>query len=439
MEKATSHAGPAGSREVEGGGLAASAPAGESRGVAPAGEALPDDWCLYHFDHLSPTLQANLPETMARMRELCPVARSDEYGGFWVVSRYEDAVRVAQNWEVFSSAHGLAIKQSPTVVRNLPVEADPPEQRIFKRLINPFFTPSAVAPWEQPTRALVTRLIDGFIEDGECEFMDAFARPFPSLAFFDLAIHAPAGDVDRVAYLASRSSTPNAPDAHECWLGLYDWIKGFVRQRRTMPPLGDVVDAVVNAQIDGRPITEEEIVGTVQLLILGGLETTAGVLGSMIIRFSRQPEIAAQLRSRPDLLPRAVEELLRLDTSFVSVGRTAVRDGEVAGRQIKQGDKVLIHWASANRDDAEFGGPDGFEPDRERNRHLSFGVGPHRCAGSNLARLNLRIALEELLRRLDDIRLRDDADIHYHPGLTRSPLSVPITFRPGPRQHAAAP
>jgi cytochrome P450 len=407
-------------------------------GAAGLSAALPDDWCQHHFDHLAPELAATLPDTMARVRGLCPVARSDRHGGFWVVSRYEDALSVAQNWEVFSSAHGLAILPSNGVVRNLPVETDPPEHRVYKRLINPHFTPAAVAPWEQPTRDLVTRLIDGFIEDGACEFMDAFARPLPSLAFFDLAIHAPAGDLERVAYLASRSSTPNAPDARECWLGLYAWIKEFVAQRRGAPPRGDVVDAVLSASVDGRPLTEDEIIGTVQLLILGGLETTAGALGLMLIRFCNQPEIAALLRSRPDLTSRAVEELLRLEPSFVSIGRTAVRDAELDGHQIKKGDKVLIHWASANRDDAEFGQPDDFELDRERNRHLSFGVGPHRCAGSNLARLNLRVALEELIRRLGDIRMQDGADIEYHAGLTRSPLTLPITFTPGPRLGAAS-
>lgn len=395
--------------------------------------ALPDDWCLHHFDHLAPELAATLPDTMARMRGLCPVARSDRHGGFWVVSRYEDALSVAQNWEAFSSAHGLAILPSNGVVRNLPVETDPPEHRVYKRLINPYFTPAAVAPWEQPTRALVTSLIDGFIEDGTCEFMDAFARPLPSLAFFDLAIHAPAEDLERVAHLASRSSTPNAPDGRECWLGLYAWIKEFITQRRAAPPRGDVVDAVLAASVDGRPLTDDEIIGTVQLLILGGLETTAGALGLMLIRFCNQPEIPALLRSRPELMSRAVEELLRLEPSFVSIGRTAVRDAELDGHQIKKGDKVLIHWASANRDQAEFANPDAFEPDRERNRHLSFGVGPHRCAGSNLARLNLRVALEELVRRLGDLRLQDGADIGYHAGLTRSPLMLPIAFTPGPR------
>lgn len=395
------------------------------------GTRMSDEWCQHRFDHLSPDLAATMPETLSRMRELCPVAHSDAYDGFWVTTKYEDVLRVAQDWAVFSSAHGLSITQSKTVVRNLPVEVDPPAQRAYKRLITPYFTPAVVAEWEKPTRDLVIRLADRFVADGRCDFMDAFARPFPSQGFFELAVNAPAADLDRVSLLASRSSTPQHPDAKECWLGLYEWIKGFLAQRRAEPPRGDVVDAVINATIDGVPLTEDEQIGSVQLLILGGLETTAGALGLMFIRFCREPEIPELLRAHPELIPKAVEELLRLDTSFVSVGRTAVADADLAGHAVKTGDKVLIHWASANRDADEFPNPDVFDVDRVRNRHFAFGAGPHRCAGSNLARLNLRIALEELLPRMLDLRLAPDADIHYHPGLTRSPLTLPITFTPG--------
>jgi cytochrome P450 len=400
----------------------------ESRPVSDG--ALSDDWCTRHFDHLSDDLAQTMPATMARMRALCPVTHSDAHEGLWVVSGYEEALSVAQDWQSFSSAHGLSATKSRTLVRNLPVEADPPEQRVFKRLVSPYFTPAAVERWEAATRALVTQLIDDFIEDGACEFMDAFARPLPSRAFFEFAISAPAADLDKVAELASASSNPTVPNARESWLGLYAWIKTFLEERRGQAPRGDVVDAIASARIDGRPITEDEAIGAVQLLILGGLETTAGALGLILLRFCREPGIAARLRARPELIPDAIQELLRLEPSFVSVGRTAVRDTELGGQPVKAGDKVLIHWASANRDGAEFADPDEFDLGRERNRHLSFGVGPHRCLGSNLARMNMRVALEELLRRLDGIRLADGADIRYHAGLTRSPLRVPITFTP---------
>lgn len=393
---------------------------------------LADQWCAEHFDHLAPELGEALAPTLARMRQVCPVAHSDQYGGFWVITRYEDVLAVAQDWETFSNAHGLNIPQTPGVVRNLPVEADPPEQRAYKKLINPYFTPAAVAKWEDATRALVHRLADGFLERGACEFMGEFARAFPALAFFELAIGAPADEIEHVAHLASRSSTPQAPDARECWLGLYEWIKAFTARRREEPPRGDVVDAIVGGSIDGRPLTEDEIIGMVQLLILGGLETTAGALGQMFARFAREPEVADLLRTDPSRIPDAVEELLRLDPPFIAEARTAMRDVEIGGKRIAAGDKVLIYWASANRDAGEFSNPDEFDLTRERNRHLSFGLGPHRCAGSNLARMNLRVALEELLPHMLNLAVAADAKIQYHSTLTRSPLTLPLTFRRTP-------
>ena len=412
---------------------ATSSTAGSSATRSSAAGPMPDEWCLREFDHVSPELAAVLPETLARMRSRCPVTHSEKHGGFWVVTKYEDVLNVAQDWATFSSAHGLNIPPSKTHVRNIPVEVDPPEQRLYKRLINVHFTPKAIASWEQPTRQLVTRLIDEFIERGECEFMDDFARPFPSQAFFELAINAPAEDLDKVAYMASKSSIPQHPEGPQCWAGLSAWINNFVEQRRSQPPRGDVVDAMLTAEIDGRPLTQQEVVGIVQLLILGGLETTAGALGLMMLRFCRQPEIPELLRSHPERIPKAVEELLRLDSPFIAVARTATRDTELGGQQIKAGEKVLIYWASANHDGDEFPDPETFNPDRTSNRHIAFGAGPHRCIGSNVARMNIRIALEELMKRVKDIRLAEGADIRFHSTLTRAPLTLPITFTPGPR------
>jgi cytochrome P450 len=407
---------------------------------APTGACpFSDDWCAHHFDHLAPDLAQNLNGTLDRMRERHPVAYSEEHGGFWVLTRYEDVLRVAQDWRTFSSAHGVSVPDTKMVVKAIPEHLDPPLHREYKRLINAFFTPAVVAAYEQPTRALVTRLIDGFVEDGACDFMADFARPFPGLAFFELVLNAPPEDVAEINALASAASVPTNPDRGQAWQRLHAWISDFVEARRHQPPRGDVVDAVLAAEIERRPITEDDIIGVIQLLILGGLETTAGALGQFMIRFCREPEIPALLRRRPDLIPDAAEELLRLEPPFIAIARTAMADTEVGGRRIRQGDKVMISWASANRDPGEFARPADFDLDRASNRHLAFGAGPHRCAGSNLARLNLRIALEEVLGRLDDLRLRDGAEpIPFHSVLNRAPLTVPISFTSGPRLGVSA-
>ncbi|WP_018637697.1 cytochrome P450 [Parafrankia elaeagni] len=400
-----------------------------------AGPVLIDDeWVEKHFDHLSPDLARELHPTLARARSRCPVAHSDQHGGFWVVTRKEDVLRVAQDWKAFTSESGITVPSPPgPPMKILPVTVDPPLQREFRQLTNPYFRPTVVKEWEEPTRAVVNRLIDGFIEDGSCEFMEAFARPFPGLTFFDLALHAPAEDLDEVNGYAIMASQMHRPEARECLLKLAGWISRFVEERRREGPRGDVVDAVMAARIEGRPITPEEVVGTIQLLVLGGLETTAGVLGMAMLRLCEHPEILTALRERPELVPNAVEEFLRLDGSFVCIARTARNDTEVGGRLIRQGEKVLMYWVSANRDEAEFDNPDVFDLERARNAHVAFGAGPHRCAGSNLARMNLRVALVEIVRRLNDIQVRPGADIGFMSTFNRAPVSVPLVFTPGKR------
>jgi cytochrome P450 len=397
--------------------------------VTSGSNQITDEWIEHHFDVYSPDLAPELHSTLARARSLCPVAFSDRHEGYWVVTRYEDVLSVAQDWQTFSSELGIGVPRQPggSPFKILPVTVDPPLQRTFKRLINAYFTAAAVAPWEAATRQLVTSLIDGFIDRGECDFMADFARPFPGLAFFELALHAPAADLEMVNHWATMASLPGEEQGTHL-LNLAGWIGQLVEQRRQDGPRGDVIDGVMDAQIEGRPITPEEVVGTVQLLVLGGLETTAGVLGMAMQRFCDQPEIPAQLRDRPDLIPTAIEELLRLDGSFACIGRTARTDAVIDGHKIAAGDPVIMYWVSANRDEAEFENPESFDLNRPRNRHVAFGAGPHRCTGSNLARLNLRVALEELLRRMDDFRLQPDAHIEYHTAFNRAPLSVPITF-----------
>jgi len=398
-------------------------------------EQITDDWVSHHFDHLSPVFARELHPTLARARSLCPVAHSDQHGGFWVLTRYEDVLRVAQDWETFSSELGITVPYQPPAssVKILPVAVDPPLQRTFKRLVNAHFTPAKVGPWEEPTRALVNQLIDGFIERGECDFMTEFARPLPGLAFFNFALHAPTEELGQVNHWATLASLTHLEESRDGLLKLAGWIAKFIERRRADGPRGDVVDAVLDAEIDGRPITLQEAIGTIHLLILGGLETTAGVLGATMMRFCEHPEIPALLRARPELIPQAVEELLRLDGSFICIGRTARHDTEINGHPVKAGERVLMYWASANRDEAEFTTPDAFDLERERNRHIAFGAGPHRCAGSNLARMNLRVAIGEVVRRLHDIKLQPGADIDFHSTFNRAPLSVPITFTPQER------
>jgi cytochrome P450 len=387
---------------------------------------------LDHFDHLAPEMgiRSEFHGALDALLASDELVRSDQHEGFWVASRYEDVLAVAQDWESFSSEHGITVPPRDTPLPAIPEQVDPPIHREFKRLINRYFTPAMVLEHEDATRDVVNRFIDGFIADGECDFMTDFANPLPGLVLFEHFLHAPPEELDDVNRLATKASKPNTPEAIDARRQMIRWIMEFAEKRRNEEPRGDVIDAILAAEIQGRPIEDLEVVGVIQILLFGGLDTTAGALGTTMMWFCNDPSIPARLREDPSRIPDAIEEVLRLDGPFAFICRRAMRDVEIRGKQIREGDMVLLSWAAANRDAAEFACPADFDLDRGPNRHIAFGAGPHRCAGSNLARMNLRVAIEEVLRRMPDIRLVGDS-VPFHPGYSRTPTTMPIAFTPG--------
>ena len=193
------------------------------------GSPLSDDWCDHHFDYLAPELALNLHETLATMRERCPVAHSDQHEGYWIVTGYDDVLRVAQDWQTFSSAHGVSVPAKPSSLVAIPEHVDPPLHRSYKRLINPFFTAAAVAPYEQPTRELVTRLIDDFIERGSCDFMADFATPVPRPRLLRPGAER-TGRPARASSTRRRRRCPSPPTRHarEAAAWMFQWISEFV-------------------------------------------------------------------------------------------------------------------------------------------------------------------------------------------------------------------
>ena len=191
-----------------------------------------DEWVQDHFDYVSDELAHDLHGTLARARELCPITHSDAWGGYWVATKYEDVLRIAQDWDTFSSQLGVTIPQNDSIALAIPEHIDPPIHREYKRLINAYFTPAVVAQYEDRTRALVHRLMDDFIEKGECDFQEAFAVPFPAMAFFEFVLNAPSDEVVRLSELSTGASNVTNPDSAACWKGLTDWIDIFLEQRQ---------------------------------------------------------------------------------------------------------------------------------------------------------------------------------------------------------------
>jgi cytochrome P450 len=372
------------------------------------------------------------------LREECPVAHTTRWGGSWMPTRYDDVVAIAHDVETFTSQQILvtpplpASDDSPLPYADVaapPITSDPPEHHWARRLILPVFSPQAVAKYEPGTRELCNRLIDGFIHTGRADAAADYAQQIPV----------------RVIATMLGVGTERA-DEFTSWVrgvlevGLKDpkvrianrvkIIEFFIEQiadRRANPRDDDLISELTRAEVDGEPLPDSHILGTCNLMLVAGIDTTWSAIGSSLWHLAQHPEHRAQLRERPEIWPMAIEELLRA-YSPVTMARLVAKDADVAGCPVHAGDRVLMTFPAANRDPAVFDRPDDVVLDREHNRHVAFGAGIHRCAGSNLARLELRVALQTWLERIPEFELADPAAVTWAGGQVRGPRQCAVTF-----------
>jgi cytochrome P450 len=375
----------------------------------------------------SPATADDPHATYRDLRQRCPVRRGED--GLVLVSSYDDVLWAMRNPAAFTSANGLGLGEQPL----LPLEVDPPLHTKYRRLLNPRFVPREIARLEPEVRRVVTDLIDGFAARGECDLHDELATPLPSAIFLalmglpmaDLPMFlrwrddtirpdVDPGDVDGAARV--RAATAHA---------ISDYFRAAIARCRAAPD-DSLLSTIVHATIDGEPLREDELLGISHLLLLGGLDTVTATLDCMVAFLATHPEHRQRLVDDPACVPAAIEELLRWLTPVMVVPRCVAVDQELHGVALRAGDPAMLVLGAANGDEGEFG--DGrVDFDREPNRHLAFGGGHHLCLGAHLARLELRVALEELHRRIPDYRLRDGAEVHFSTGI-RQADSLPIVF-----------
>jgi len=395
------------------------------------------DEMVEEFDHHAPDMAQHLFNVHERMRMECPVHHTNKHGGYWVLTRYRDIARVARDDDTFCSRDGILI---PGATRDIPIEVDPPDFYRYRRFLNTLFSPHAIAKTESFMHRLADELIDRFCTEGRADLHKDFALPFPAIVTLRLLGFPTENweelttfDVDPSNYndthpegMDNGEVEPHAP--------IYDMIAKLAAERRR-DGRDDVISALVRADIDGEPFTDDELHRMMRILINGGLLTTTDAIGNALHLMSLQPDIRHELQTDESQLDVAVEEFLRLEAPVVGLARTVTRPVEVEGRAMEPGDKVLMVWASANRDEDVFTRAGEFVLGRKSNRHMSFGVGIHRCLGSHLARLEIRVALEHLLRRLPDYTI-DEAGIEWPDdvGSVYGKKALPARFapRPGP-------
>jgi cytochrome P450 len=362
--------------------------------------------------------------------EQCPIGVSPgAFGGSGVtLSKYEDVLWALKHPEVFSSKDVVDIGGEFPLI---PLSVDPPDHAKYRRLLDPEFSPRKMAALEDEMRKFVNEAIDAFIDRGECDFHEEFASPLPSTFFLALT-GLPHEDLPR--FLKWRDDTIR-PDAHteaemnrirqEAGDAIEVYFEAALEEKRTNPD-DRLFSRMVHGTVDGRPMTRAELLGACHLLLLGGLDTVTATLDCMIVYLARHPERRDALVANPELVTPAVEELLRHQTPVMMVPRVIAQDYDFNGVQLTAGDSAILLIGAANADHAEFDDAAGVLFDREANRHLAFGGGAHRCLGSHLARLELRIAIDEFHKRIPRYELADD-EIRFSPGI-RQAERLPLRF-----------
>jgi cytochrome P450 len=371
------------------------------------------------------------PQPMYKMlRESTPVFRPGPQGPV-VFSRLADIETALKRTDVFSS--NMDAVDLGNVRPLIPLQIDPPEHAKYRRILDPLFTPREMAAREPAVTALVNEMIDKFADRGECDFHEEFAVPLPCTVFLQL-LGLPLEDLDKFLAWKDGVIRPEgaqgfrehreacAPAARQ----IYEYFERAIDDHAANPR-DDVLSALIAARVEGEPLSRDEMLDICFLFLIAGLDTVTDSLDCFFVYLARHPEQRRLLVAQPDILPSAIEELLRWETPVPGVARICVQDVEVGGCPISKGERISPLLGAANTDPEEFDDPDVVDFARSPNRHRAFGGGPHRCLGSHLARLELRVALREFHRRIPDYEIRPGAELKYTTAL-RSVESLPLTF-----------
>ena len=374
---------------------------------------------------LDPAFYADFDEMTTWMRAEAPLYWDDETG-IWGVASHELVSMMSRDWHTFCSGQGSRPESSVPSMINF----DAPEHTKRRRLVGHGFTPRRVADHEPYLRAKVTQLIDSVIDRGRCDVVADIATPLPMYMIGEL-MDLPESDHDMLLHWSDLFATGGDQIQAEVVEAVMQWneyIMGKVAERRHSDA-EDLVSLIVNAEWEGESLSDVDIMFETMLVLVGGDETTRHVISGGVAALLQNPDQLQMLQNDMSLLPGAIEEMLRWATPVRNMNRTATHDVEVNGYTIRENDRVLLLYPSANRDEKVFADPFRFDITRNPNDHVAFGAyGRHHCLGAPLARLELRILFEEMLTRLDDLHLASD-HIEWRTGnFVLGPNTVPITF-----------
>ena len=386
------------------------------------------------WDHADPAYNQNAHQIWDQLRGTCPVAHTDRYGGAWLPVTHADVSAVARDTDHFSSEGAVLSNKPPRdqwismapIGGAPPITSDPPFHADARRLLLPAFSPQVVAEWEPEIRRLCNDLIDNM---GDIETVDAAVQYAQNIPVYVIArmLGLPLEDSDyfrETVHMvleeigAEFGERQGAFEKLDAYLGMH--VRDHIEN-----PKDDLIGFLLNAKIYDQPLSPEHVVGTIILLMVAGIDTTWSSIGSSIWHLAQHPSDLQRMVNEPELLPTAIEELLRMYAP-VTMARIVSQDAEIGGCPVKRGDSVLLPFPAANRDPEVFPNADKVIIDREENRHVAFGLGIHRCLGSNLARLELRVAVEVFIQRFPKFELAEPSAVTWSLGQVRGPRKLPV-------------
>jgi cytochrome P450 len=391
------------------------------------------DWAT-DFSHLEPEWSADPYPIQDDLRQRCPIAHTERFGGGWLPTRYEDVAAIAADTERFSSRSIIMSNFRPPrelapVGGTPPISSDPPFHHDARKLLLPAFTKTAVTRQEAATRAFCHSLLDGLEGQDVIDAARDYAQHIPVRVIADM-LGFPQEDGPRFAeFVENTLEGINMPpeDRIANMQGLFDYLLAQIHDHLESPR-DDLTTFLINAELYGQKLDPRHVAGAMALLLLAGIDTTWSAIGASLWHLAKAPADRQRLVAEPGLLPTAMEEFLRAYAP-VTMARLVKEDMHWQGADMKADDWILLSFPAANRDPAQFDRAGEVVIDREVNRHAAFGLGIHRCIGSHLARMELRVALQAWLERIPEFTLDDPAAVRWSAGQIRGPRTLPLRIR----------
>lgn len=400
-----------------------------------------------YFDRHAPSYRTEAEGITHALHEQCPIAWTETYGGHWVASGHSQVFSLATHPGLLSNRHDLEDPTSPYRGTGIPehaiklgfLEMDPPTQRDYRDALNPYLSPAAIRRWKPMAEDLATACLDEVVESGSMDIVDDLANVVPAVLTLGL-LGLPLADWEIYcepthAALYTPPDSPHFARVIEQQFEVAVKLAAGVAECRKEPRPG-LVDALLRTEVDGAPLDDQEVVSALFLLIGGGFDTTTALTAHSLEWLSQNPEARSRLKDAEStkLTDSATEEFLRYFTPAPGDARTIAQDCKVAGVELRRGDRVWLSFAMANRDPAVFPDADILDIERPRNRHSSFGLGVHRCIGSNLARMLFKVMLAQVLDRIPDYVCDEARTVRYETiGMINGMQHLPATFTPGSR------